>query len=763
MSPVRMSDSSDEGKNTNSDINCFSIPPSDCTLCLSADQRKAEPASRMWAEPQPGPSRGEPSRHGYCGYCRVLYSNLDQHLSSLRHLDSVQTSSKNSNSTSSAYNRTRLTLLERFLQDVLQHHPHRYGDVRPSHADLPSTSAPLLPRVELDELHFSGDDSRFLGTQERLSSSDDVSFQPANQEVDCGAYSQSGKRGREERTEQKEGGAIPAGSTGSPHLRATPPQALPPVHRKAHRKTNRRKSSDCSSQPPTCLSPSRRPRSAKDPSPRQRERREAQGEVLGWDNTDLLDRTIEQVIQVCCHGAGSQQEETESFQLSLPVSSEKQTEDWDSPVQGVFEPADTPVQVTEGQDLGRLMNIQVHLEDRIYSHQLNSALHSESRGGARQDEGFWTRPIEEVLPAPEYIPESFRGKTWIQIEQEDEERVDGLVQQFRRGTFMCYFDTESLARYGRRTQNTKRLCENQGVEPAALPLVDLDDGDSAYVRRRRSFRLASRCQVVKVSRSTQTIRLVVPAVRQLAPEAPPPGVPAAERTPERPAWRFLPSFYSSIVTPVQPRTSLVYLLCSPSGSNRTTPEDSTPKRCRKRLRPLELQRLKVKYKRLPVRFYEPRTNRILKNPPKASLRHRGSAASSPSPSCVRQLFRSLSPDLNADRRPGEGPKGEGVLLGSLSRDLSQTNVVSSRGRMYQTPPPNLSSRSEQGRGGRRERTRPPTSKRRTRAQAPPPQPRREGLRRTRPSRTLPGSTGPAHLISRRSRGRRGRGCDRGRR
>ena len=41
----------------------------------------------------------------------------------------------------------------------------------------------------------------------------------------------------------------------------------------------------------------------------------------------------------------------------------------------------------------------------------------------------------------------------------------------------------------------KRLCENQGVEPAVLPLVDLDDGDSAYVRRRRSFRLASRCQV----------------------------------------------------------------------------------------------------------------------------------------------------------------------------------------------------------------------------------------------------------------------------
>ncbi|KAM4559567.1 DBF4-type zinc finger-containing protein 2 [Odontesthes bonariensis] len=705
------------------------------------DQRKAEPASRIWAEPQPGPSRCEPSRRGYCGYCRVLYSNLDQHLSSLRHLDSVRTSSRSS--ASSASNRTRLTLLERFLQDVQQHHPHRYGDARPSHADLPSTSAPLVPRVELDELHFSDNDSRFVATREHLPSSDDVSSQPANQEGDCGAHSQSGQGARE-------GGAIPARA---PHLRATPPlpQAPPPVHRKAHRKTNRRKSSDCSSQPPTG------PRASKDLGVQAQDQAQAQDQDqdqdqdLCWDSTDLLDQTIEEVIQVRCHGDGSQEEETESFQLSLPASSEKPTEDWD-PLQ-VCQPGDTPVQVTQagGPDLGRLMNVQVHLEDQVYSHQLNSALHTESRCGARQDEGFWTRPIEEVLPVPEYIPESFRGKTWIQIEQEDEERVERLVQQFRRGRFMCYFDTESLARYGRRSQSKKRLSENRGVEPAVLPLVDMDDGDSAYVRRRRSFRLAARCQVVKVSRSTQTIRLVVPAVRPSAPEAPPPSVPAAERTPERQTWRFLPSFYSGIVTPVQPRTSLVYLLCSSSGSDPAAPEDATPKRSRRRLRPLELQRLKVKYKRLPVRFYEPRTNRILKNPPKGSLLLRGSAPSGPPPSCVRQLFRSLSPDLNADRRPGEVPKGEGVLLST-----------------YQAPPPTFSGRSEQRRGGRShgarsEGPRAPASKRRTRAQAPPPQPRREGLRRTRPSRALSGSTGPAHLISRRSRGRRGRGIDRGRR
>lgn len=115
------------------------------------------------------------------------------------------------------------------------------------------------------------------------------------------------------------------------------------------------------------------------------------------------------------------------------------------------QPSHTPVQVSkiEEPDLNRLMDVQVDLEDQVYSYQLDSALHSERQagGGARQEEGFWTLPIEEVLPAPQHIPESFRGKTWAQIEREDEERVDKLVRQFRRERFICYFDTESLARY----------------------------------------------------------------------------------------------------------------------------------------------------------------------------------------------------------------------------------------------------------------------------------------------------------------------------
>ncbi|MEQ2209440.1 hypothetical protein XENOCAPTIV_030140 [Xenoophorus captivus] len=327
----------------------------------------------------------------------------------------------------------------------------------------------------------------------------------------------------------------------------------------------------------------------------------------------------------------------------------------------------------EGPDLGHLMDIRVDMEDQVYSNQLDSALLG---GGVRQEKGFWNLPIDDVLPVPEHIPESFKGKSWTQIQQEDEERVERLVQQFRLGRFICYFDTESLA---------------------SLPAAN-------------------------------------------------------EKTPEAQMRHSLPPSYSSIVTPVQPWTSLVYLLCSPSCSVPTSPEGSTPKRCRRRRRPVDLQRLKVKYKRLPVKLYEPGTNQILRNPPQGLLKPRGSASSGQPPPCVRQLFRSLSPDLNMDRRSGEGPKGDSALMSTLSGD-ARTEPVRRRGGISQTPPTTTYS-SQRDRGGRGA-----SSQRRSRMQVPPPPPRREGLRPAAPSRKL--LSGHAVKPPRRGRSQRGRGCERG--
>lgn len=260
-------------------------------------------------------------------------------------------------------------------------------------------------------------------------------------------------------------------------------------------------------------------------------------------------------------------------------------------------------------------------------------------------------------------------------------------------------------------------------------------------------------QAVKVSHSTQTVRAVVPAVRPQASEIPSSNAAAnqdasAERTPDAQTWHRLPASYLKIMTPLQPRTSLVYLLCSPSSSTNTAAVCPTRKHCRKKRRPLDLQGLKVTYKQLPVRFYEPSSNRILKNPPKGFLRHRGSTSSSVPPSCVRQLFRNLSPDLNAD--------AHSFFLSTLDRDAADADkqhTVRGRDRMSQAPP---YSRPERGRGLRKEKTCPIVSKSTVRTEAPAPQSRR-GLRQAGSDRKDPNSGGPPYSVQSRQRNNRGRG------
>lgn len=213
--------------------------------------------------------------------------------------------------------------------------------MRPSHDDLPSVSTPPAPRAKLDELRFS-DNSRSLGTRGKLPCSDDASRRLANQGEDCSVLSESGGRSGLERLstpvgEQDHEGPVPAGPTSSPHPRALPPnsqappqhpQTPPSIHRKAHRKTNRRKPSESSSSSsvPTgqVLKPhhERRPSTSRGPQasaltdprpwshtkPRsqtpkdlkpwqswQRARREALKEEAFSDQSDLLDQTIEKV------------------------------------------------------------------------------------------------------------------------------------------------------------------------------------------------------------------------------------------------------------------------------------------------------------------------------------------------------------------------------------------------------------------------------------------------------------------------------------
>ncbi|NXL74813.1 ZDBF2 protein, partial [Leptocoma aspasia] len=87
--------------------------------------------------PQPGASAVQ-NRQGYCNCCHVHYSNLEQHIFSSQHRH-FTTYCRNRMGTSS--------LMERFLQDVLQHHPHRYHDSRPTYDDMPFSITLEAPRI----------------------------------------------------------------------------------------------------------------------------------------------------------------------------------------------------------------------------------------------------------------------------------------------------------------------------------------------------------------------------------------------------------------------------------------------------------------------------------------------------------------------------------------------------------------------------------------------------------------------------------------
>ncbi|XP_056157514.1 DBF4-type zinc finger-containing protein 2 [Lampris incognitus] len=810
-------------------------------------ERKTDTTSRVRVEEQAGPSRAQPVRQGYCGYCKLMYSSLDQHISSTRHRGSVRASARCLNTLSSVSSSQTSSLMERFLQDVLQHHPHSYNDTRPSHADLPSLSYPLVPREELTELCESNADSRSLGTREDLPSSDEASCQLlSKQEVDVAMTtdepSWSGNRLGGEADQERLSSPVPEQDTGrtrmervciassaaharppSSHTHVCPPDThvnmphthsqiqdtqrhtplsdthkhtsspdkhthtplpdmnkqIPPadtnthtqlpgrhthtplldththtasqspapppsVHRKAHRKTNRRNSSSSSS---TSHQPNPHLQLTSTPKPGtqdmtwatwERERRDTRREeAFHSEKPDPMEETIEEVIQAHCYGRTCdpcQQGDTESFYFSLPDSlGSAESQDWVDAVQVALERgaihteshptlmATPPLtrglvkQVGEGWDATCLMEAQVDLEDQVYSHQLDTALHV---GRREEEEGYRARPIEEILPSPLHIPPSFRGKTWAQIEREDEEKVESLVQQFRQGRFICYFDTESLARYGRRSHNRKGhdTKEEARSEPDVLPLLEHDEEVTPRVKtkpgKRRVFRLASRCQVVKVSHGTQTTPLFVPAVRQPAPERPAlplnghpgnqePGESSKEAlTPEmrsKGGSLHLPTSYSHIITPLQPRTSVVYLLCSPDtpvASDHTPPPGPTPKRCRKRRRPLEhdLQGLKVKYKRLPVRFYDAANNCILKSPPKGFLPPSCSTAATKA-TVVRQLFRSLSPQLNA-QTPGEEGTDRKRSRGSVASGSQQEESPGVKlQRSSDMPPPPFSGNS----------------------------------------------------------------------
>ncbi|XP_063073318.1 DBF4-type zinc finger-containing protein 2 isoform X2 [Engraulis encrasicolus] len=496
------------------------------------------------------------------------------------------------------------------------------------------------------------------------------------------------------------------------------------------------------------------------------------------DASGQISKVIEEVIDTYCYGGLRKQQKTKadynddggysgsekgSFHVSLcSMSSSETSKEWDNTVQvaPVDPTAVAPTATTklEENNLTGLMGSQFSLEDQGYFTQLDSALKpfEESAEMMMMMTGDGTTGVqgvdlsrvvvpeeeEEVLPDLPHIPPAFVGKTWTQVMLEKEQKIDNMVREFREGKFRNYFDSESVACYGRHRRKKKRRPTDvtatvQDAEPLsklddggdAIPLMEHTEEDTAVedqqtpqkqqeqqpqeqqppppvaveqelqeqpqpVARpqRRVYRLASRCQVVKVSHGTQTTAVSCPVVRRKTALE---GMSAAllelqrqeeeelrqqeedeaeERnanrtTPKRKATAAalnnalrLPSFYSKVMSPLQPKT-VVYVLSSPADTL-----DSISKQPGKR-RPGGGRKKKVgnvddghkyTYKKNPLKYYDPKTNQILKTPPKGVSRT--SNISKYHHPHVRQLFRSLSPDNNKDRCGGGGG-GVGVDFG----------------------------------------------------------------------------------------------------
>ncbi|XP_062374182.1 DBF4-type zinc finger-containing protein 2 isoform X2 [Sardina pilchardus] len=734
--------------------------------------RKTEKASRTsGGEPTPGPSSAT-QRQGYCSCCQVFYSSVEQHLISPKHREVVRT-------TRSAV--PTGSLMDRFLQDVMRHHPHRYIDTRPTHADLPCLTTLPAPREELSEVYCgSKDDGASVGTREEMPSSDDESCLPAPTQkatlaprkdtsattslsvkaADVPTTSTHGcldsvkthlnpplsrkdspTQGFLHRTSSTSLQTLSQSKSYSKHTTKVPtklasaqpqspaepshskdpspeqPSTSQPPHRKANKKTNRRGEGDDSasgslvgvqsSRVPTSKAPAVSRPAFESPvlwAPAMPPWKAAHRERTFSDVSDQINQVIDDVIDLHCYGRVREQKKPDiddddddegSFHLSLhSMSNSAGSKGWDDTLQAAV--GTTKV---DEKNLTGLMETHISLEDQKYKSQLDSALkpaqdteeditETEALPVSRVDVG-----VDEVLPDLPHIPPSFVGKTWAQVMQEDDLKIDLLVKEFREGSFRCYFDTESLARYGkhRRRKSRRKTRDPQPQENVdatattadctdVLPLMEHTEEDVVVEEQqqqeqplpvkeqtvqpqKRFYRIASRCQVVKVSHGTQTTGVSWPVVRRKTVEELRASLDDAEPTQElgqatdfanetpkmktRLCALSLPASYSKVMSPLQPKT-VVYVLSSPTDSGPSLSKQPGKRRPgggrKKKTCDLD-SAYKYKYKRTPLKYYDPLTNRILKSPPKG-------VPSTPNPKYyphVRQLFRSLSPDNNKER------------------------------------------------------------------------------------------------------------------
>ncbi|CAH2306403.1 DBF4-type zinc finger-containing 2 isoform X1 [Pelobates cultripes] len=405
----------------------------------------------------------------------------------------------------------------------------------------------------------------------------------------------------------------------------------------------------------------------------------SKGLYLSQGERSTVDEIIEEVIWKYCYrnsesSVGKEEDTISSLNINSVLGCTEDSSlsfDWD-------------VQIKSEEDLSKtdLKNVDV-LKDKIvnideeYKSKLKSVL---GPYPVKEPEGIKAEIDEEVLPALPHVPPSFVGKTWSQIKYEDDLKIEALVQQFRKGKFHCYFESGSSSRKCKRKfeseenemkilleTNNWKLPKDDTTPPTLNDFSYADnDSDIPSVKSekvvkteikmpcRRIWRLASRCQIVKVSHGTQTSLVNYPVVRKKVNKNEL-GQHSdhvifndleGEMTPDmqtRMCALKLPESYTKIFTPLQPKT-MVYVLSHPDIKCFTGKPAYILRSGRNQYSTDSRDSANYKYKQSPLKYYDPLTNRILKTPPRNCVR--GHSIKGP---YVRKLFKSLSSESNVDK------------------------------------------------------------------------------------------------------------------
>ncbi|XP_069839536.1 DBF4-type zinc finger-containing protein 2 isoform X2 [Dendropsophus ebraccatus] len=412
-------------------------------------------------------------------------------------------------------------------------------------------------------------------------------------------------------------------------------------------------------------------------------------------NKTTVDDIIDEVIWKYCHESSSKalQDRDKESVLSLNVQSiighteaSSLSFDWNVPLQ--FEEHSKI-------NFDFLKEYSVNV-DEDYKSKLKSVL----RTSPITDKVIKPDPEEEILLALPHVPPSFVGKTWSQVMYEDDLKVEALVKQFRKGKFHCYFEDGPLKNAGRKKQQKNKETENrceikiedwkESESNDVIPLLDHhSDIDSIKSEKplqpkppkpcKRTWRQASRCQVVKVSHATQTSLINFPVVKKKVVKNEQQGVFdfVEEKTPDiktRMCALKLPDSYTKILTPLQPKT-MVYVLSHPDLKPSTGKAASVFSRGRHQCSTDSRDSVFYKYKQSALKYYDPLTNRILKTPPRNSMRGTGIKAS-----CVRKLFRTLSSDENIDNQDFEQKESSNSKKSLSSCSVGSVHFESSTGK-----------------------------------------------------------------------------------